>query len=262
VLPGLLLAAFFILYIVVRCYFQPALGPVLPLEERQVSWREKFRLLHAGLLPLVIIFSVIGLFVMGVTSLVESAAVGALAATLAALFKRRLSFSVMEVTLKRSLNISAMFMWIILAALCFGAVFDGLGAVKAIEYLFLEKWGLTPWEVLILMQLTYIIMGMFLDDTAMLVIVAPLYIPLIMTLGFNPIWYGVLYTITCQIAYMTPPFGYNLFLMKAMAPKEISLRDIYLSITPFVLIMIFALVLIMVFPQIALWLPELVFGAK
>ena len=125
--------------------------------------------------------------------------------------------------------------------------------------MFLDKWGLTPWEGLILMQLTYILMGMFLDDTAMLVIVALLYIPLIIKLGFNPIWYGVLYTITCQIAYMTPPFGYNLFLMKAMAPPEISLRDIYSSIIPFVLIMIFALGIVMAFPQVALWLPETVY---
>ena len=260
VVPGLLLATLFVLYIAVRCHLQPEMGPALKEEERRIPLVEKLRLLHAGILPLVIVFSVIGLFIMGVTSLVESSAVGALAATMAALFKRRLTRKVMDATLKKSLNISAMFMWIILAALCFGAVFDGLGAVKAIEYLFLEKWGLTPWEVLILMQLTYIVMGMFLDDTAMLVIVAPLYIPLIIKLGFNPIWYGVLYTITCQIAYMTPPFGYNLFLMKAMAPKEVSLRDIYHSIIPFVLIMILALGIVLAFPQTALWLPDLVFS--
>ena len=106
-----------------------------------------------------------------------------------------------------------------------------------------------------MMQLSYILMGMFLDDTAMLVIVAPLYVPLIIALGFDPIWYGVLYTITCQIAYMTPPFGYNLFLMKAMAPKEITLIDIYRSIIPFVLVMLFGLIIMMMFPQIALWLP-------
>ena len=119
----------------------------------------------------------------------------------------------METTLRKTLGVSCMFMWIILAALTFGAVFDGLGAGRAIETLFVEKWNLSPWGVLIMMQLSYILMGMFLDDTAMLVIVAPLYVPLIIALGFDPIWYGVLYTITCQIAYMTPPFGYNLFLM-------------------------------------------------
>jgi TRAP-type mannitol/chloroaromatic compound transport system permease large subunit len=163
---------------------------------------------------------------------------------------------VFEETLRKTLGISCMFMWIILAALCFGAVFDGLGAVKAIESFFVDRLNLGPWQILIMMQLSFILMGMFLDDTAMLVIVAPLYVPLVGALGFDLIWYGVLYTITCQIAYMTPPFGYNLFLMRAMAPPEVSLRDIYVSVTPFVLVMVLALVLVMLFPQIALWLPQ------
>ena len=260
VLPGLLLAGMFIAYIGIRCKLQPELGPALPREERNLDWSEKLRLLRAGVLTLVIIFSVIGLFLMGVTSLVESSAVGAVAASMAAWMKGRLNKDVVNETLQKTLSVSAMFMWIILAALCFGAVFDGLGAVKAIESLFLERWELTAWEVLILMQLSYIVLGMFLDDTAMLVIVAPLYIPLIIELEFNPIWYGVLYTITCQIAYMTPPLGYNLFLMKAMAPKEITLVDIYHSIIPFVLVMVFGLSIIMAFPAIALWLPDLVYG--
>jgi len=110
------------------------------------------------------------------------------------------------------------------------------------------------------MQLSFIVMGAFLDDTAMLVIVAPLYVPLVGSLGFDLIWYGILYTITTQIAYMTPPFGYNLFLMRAMAPPEITLKDIYSSITPFFLVMVFALAVVMVFPQIALWLPGYVYG--
>tara|TARA_R110002020_G_scaffold189757_2_gene389059 strand:+ start:16288 stop:17613 length:1326 start_codon:yes stop_codon:yes gene_type:complete len=258
VFPGLMMAGMFMLYIAIRCKLQPALGPALPEEERrQITRAEKFKLLQAGIVPIFIFFSMTGLFLLGYTSLVESSAVGAAAATLAALFKGRLNRKVMEETLRKTLSISCMFMWIILAALCFGAVFDGLGAVRAIETFFLENLGLGPWQVLILMQLSFIIMGMFLDDTAMLVIVAPLYIPLVAALGFDLIWYGVLYTITCQIAYMTPPFGYNLFLMRAMAPPEVTLRDIYVSVTPFVLIMILALVLVMIFPQIALWLPEL-----
>ena len=110
------------------------------------------------------------------------------------------------------------------------------------------------------MQLSFIIMGTFLDDTAMLVIVAPLYVPLAYALGFDLIWYGILYTITTQVAYMTPPFGYNLFLMRAMAPPEITIRDIYGSVFPFVMVMILALVMIMVFPEIALWLPHYVYG--
>ena len=258
ILPGLMMAVLFTLYIAIRCHFQPELGPVLPKEERKIPMKEKIGLLKAGLIPFAIFFTMTGLFLMGIASLVECSAVGALGATLAALYKKNLNKKVIEVTLRKTLGVSCMFMWIILAALCFGAVFDGIGAVKAIESLFIERWNLSPWGVLIMMQLSYILMGMFLDDTAMLVIVAPLYVPLIIALGFNPIWYGVLYTITCQIAYMTPPFGYNLFLMRAMAPKEISLYDIYRSIIPFVIVMCIGLAIVMIFPEIATWLPEYV----
>jgi tripartite ATP-independent transporter DctM subunit len=261
VFPGLMMATLFILYIVIRCRLNPALGPALPEEERQqITWGEKLRLLRAGIAPLFIFFSMTGLFLMGITSLVESSAVGATAATLVALVKRRLNARVFEETLRKTLGISCMFMWIILAALCFGAVFDGLGAVKAIEFFFVDRLSLGPWQILIMMQLSFILMGMFLDDTAMLVIVAPLYVPLVGALGFDLIWYGVLYTITCQIAYMTPPFGYNLFLMRAMAPPEVTLRDIYRSIIPFVGVMVFGLALVTAFPQIALWLPNHVYA--
>ncbi len=259
-MPGLMMASLFIIYIVIRCKIQPELGPTVPKEERDMPLREKLKYLRAGIAPFLIFFVMMGLFLGGITSLVESSAVGATGATLAALLKGRLNAHVMEETLRKTLGISCMFLWIILAALAFGAVFDGLGAVKAIKTLFIDNLNMEPWMILVLMQLSFIIMGMFLDDTAMLVIVAPLYIPLVKILGFDLVWYGVLYTITCQIAYMTPPFGYNLFLMRAMAPKEITLTDIYRSVTPFVLIMVFSLVLVMLFPQIALWLPKYVLG--
>jgi len=260
VVPGLIMAGMFMLYIGIRCRLQPHLGPALKEEERGVPMREKLRLLNAGLLPLGIFAVMMVPFVNGWTSLVESSAVGALAAFAAAVLKGRMTRTVFEASVRQTLAISCMFMWIILAALGFGAVFDGLGAVKAIENLFTDQLGLDPWMILILMQLSFIVMGTFLDDTAMLVIVAPLYVPLVGALGFDLIWYGVLYTITTQIAYMTPPFGYNLFLMRAMAPPEISLGDIYRSIVPFVLVMIAALALIMAVPDIALWLPNHVYG--
>lgn len=260
VVPGLMMAAMFIAYIYIRCRFQPHLGPPLDDKERAVPLSEKLRLLRAGILPIGIFAAMMIPFVNGWTSLVESSAIGAMTAFLAAVVKGRMTRDVFKVSVRQTLAISCMFMWIILAALGFGAVFDGLGAVRAIDNLFTEQLGLNPWMILILMQLSFILMGTFLDDTAMLVIVAPLYVPLVKILGFDLIWYGVLYTITTQIAYMTPPFGYNLFLMRAMAPPEISLRDIYASILPFVGVMVLALILIMAFPQIALWLPETVYG--
>jgi len=260
VFPGLMMAGMFILYILIRSWINPSLAPVLAVEERDMPLDEKLKLLTAGLLPIGIFAVMMVPFVNGWTSLVESSAIGALAAFFAAVVKGRMTKQVFENSVRSTLGISAMFMWIILAALGFGAVFDGLGAVKAIESLFTDQLHLGPWVILALMQLSFIVMGTFLDDTAMLVIVAPLYVPLVSALGFDLVWYGVLYTITTQIAYMTPPFGYNLFLMRAMAPPEITLRDIYASILPFVLVMIVALAIVMAFPQIALWLPETIYA--
>jgi tripartite ATP-independent transporter DctM subunit len=258
--PGLLMAAVFVIYIVVRCRLNPALAPTVSEADLAMPLAEKLKLLRAGIIPFAIFFVMTGLFVLGYTSLVESSAVGATAATVAAALKGRLSARLLHETAHKTLAISCMFLWLILAALAFSSVFDGIGAVRAIESIFITNWELTPWEVVILMQVSFIVMGMFLDDTAMLVIVAPLYIPLVdrLDLGIEGqmIWFGILYTITCQIAYVTPPFGYNLFLMRGLAPKEITLVDIYRSIWPFVLMMMLTIALVMLFPQIAMWLPQ------
>ena len=258
--PGLLMALMFTVYVIVRCKLNPKLAPVVADEELDIPLREKLKLLRAGIIPFIIFFSLTGLFIMGYTSLVESSAVGATAATLAAAAKGRLNWRLLYETSRKTLSISCMFLWLILAALAFGAVFDGIGAVRAIEALFITRWELSPWQVIIMMQISFIVMGMFLDDTAMLVIVAPLYVPLVKILGFDLVWFGVLYTITCQIAYIVPPFGYNLFLMRAMAPPGITLMDIYRSIIPFFFMMVLTMAIIMIFPDIAMWLPNYVYS--
>ena len=261
VFPGLLMAGLFIVYVLIRCGMNPRLAPRLSSDElAQITWGERLRLLRAGITPLVIFGAMMGPFVTGYVSLVESSVIGAVIASLVAVIKGRWTRTIWETCLRGTLNVTCMFMWILLAALAFGAVFDGLGAVRAIEAFFLEDLGLTRWQVIILMQVSFLLLGMFLDDTAMLVIVAPLYIPLVRALEFDLIWYGILYTITCQIAYITPPFGYNLFLMRALAPDQVTLGDIYRSIVPIVGIMILTLAIIMAFPQIALWLPGQVYG--
>ncbi|MEO3998126.1 TRAP transporter large permease subunit [Mesorhizobium sp. CAU 1732] len=261
IVPGLLMATLFTIYIYIRCRMNPEMGPAIPREELDAIPRaEKYRLLTAGILPLGIFAAIMGLFMTGVTSLVESSVVGAVLALLAALVTGRLNRTVLESSTRNTLSVSCMFLWIILGALCFSSVYDGLGAVRAIESLLLNTWDLNRWEILIAMMVSFVILGIFLDDTAMLVIVAPLYIPLVRMLEFDLVWFGVLYTITCQIAYITPPFGYNLFLMRAMAPPEITLPDIYRSIIPFFFMMVLTIAILMVFPQIALWLPNLYMG--
>lgn len=261
VIPGLLMAVLFILYILIRTKLNPALAPPMSEEElASVTRAEKFRLLRAGLLPVFIFVAMMVPFLNGWASLTEASVIGALAAVLAAIAKRRFTWTVFETATRQTLAITVMFMLIITAALSFGAVFDGLGAGRAINDFFLNSLGLEPWQILVLMQVSFLVMGMFLDDTAMLVIVAPVYVSLAKTLGFDLVWYGVLYTITCQIAYLTPPFGYNLFLMKAMAPPEFTLPVIYRSVAPFVLVMLLTLILVMIFPELALWLPREVLG--
>jgi tripartite ATP-independent transporter DctM subunit len=258
--PGLLMATLFCAYIYVRVKVNPALAPQLTDAELSMPLGQKIALLRAGVIPFLIFFAMIGLFLMGFTSLVESSAVGATAATLAAWWKGRLTRALIHQTARKTLAISCMFLWLILAALAFSSVFDGLGAVRAIENIFIHNWELSPWAIIVMMQVSFVVMGMFLDDTAMLVIVAPLYVPLVdgLDLGIEGqmIWFGILYTMTCQIAYITPPFGYNLFLMRGLAPKEITLVDIYRSIWPFVMMMIATMALVMIFPDIAMWLPR------
>lgn len=258
--PGLLMAAIFIIYIYVRVKVNPSLAPKLNEEELNMPMGEKLKLLSAGIIPVLIFAIMLGAFVSGWTSLLQSSALGATLATLACLVKGRLTFRLMHETAKQTMAVTAMFMWVILGALAFSSVFDGIGAVRAIENVFIHNWDLGPWQVIILMQLSFIVMGMFLDDTAMLVIVAPLYVPLVdrLDLGIEGqmIWFGVLYTITCQIAYITPPFGYNLFLMRGLAPKEVTLIDIYKSIWPFALMMMGTILILMLYPDIAMWLPN------
>ncbi|MGB6427671.1 MAG: TRAP transporter large permease subunit, partial [Methyloceanibacter sp.] len=173
ILPGLMMAAIFAIYIYLRCRLNPELGPALSEEElAEITWGEKISLLREGLMPLAIFGIMMGMFLTGTTSLVESSAVGALLSVIGALIERKLSWKVMEVSLSNTLSVTCMFLWLILAALCFSAVYDGLGAVKAIESLLLSTWSFDPWTILIIMLISFIVMGAFLDDTAMLVIVA------------------------------------------------------------------------------------------
>ena len=256
-IPGILLAVMYVAYIGIRCRRNPSLGPPLPVEER-VNWRGKFSSLKGGIAPVVLIFAVLGLLFMGVTTVMESAGVGAVGAIVCAAIHRKLNWSVIKVAMSETLRVSCLFLWILVAALLFSAVYDGLGAVKVLEPLFLSLKN--PVVILIMMQASFILMGTFLDDTAMLLIVAPLYIPIVANLGFDLVWYGVLYVITCEMAYLTPPFGYTLFIMRGIVPKEITMGDIYRSVIPFVAIQAACLGLVFAFPQLALWLPSVFFG--
>lgn len=261
ILPGLLLAGMYIAYIGIRCRLNPQLGPPVP-EERRVTQRERLSALRAAVPPIVLIFLVLGLFFMGVTTLVECSAFGAVGALAIAAMNRTLTRPVIREAMDETLAASSMIMWIFAAAILFSAIFDGLGAVYVVERL-LGITGGGPMGTIIMMMVSFLLMGMVLDDTAMLLIVAPIYIPLVANLGYDLVWFGVLYTVNCQMAMLTPPFGFNLFIMRGIVPKDsgITMGDIYRSIIPFVGIQAAGLAIIMFFPQIALWLPSVYFGS-
>ncbi len=261
VVPGFILATMYVIYIWIRCTINPKLGPPIS-SDIKITWEQRFRVLGVGIAPLLLIFAVLGLVFMGVTTVMECGAIGAAGSLIIAAIYGKLNWKIIDEIMDATMNISAMFIWIFVAAMLFSQVYDGLGAIHMVENLLNSLAGDNPWVVIIIMQLSFFLMGCVLDDTAMLLLVAPLYIPVVDKLGFDLVWYGVLYVLNCQIAYLTPPFGYNLFIMRGIVPpgSGITMGIIYKSVIPFVLIQMFCLVLVMIFPGLAMWLPDLFFG--
>ena len=258
--PGLLLAAMITVYVVVRSAIQPRLAPVVPREER-ASWREKFSSLRALIFPVLVVGMVLGSILLGIATPVEASAIGAFATLIGAAITRKLSWSMLKDATSMTLRLTAIAMWIFVAALAFGKVYGALGASELVEKT-LNVLNVGPLGVLIIMQLSYFFLGMILDDTAILFICLPIYIPIAIHLGFSPLWFGVLYIVNMQMAYLTPPFGYCLFLIKSVVPKDITMGDIYRSVWPFVIIQGICLALCIAFPEIVLWFPKLLFGLR
>ncbi len=265
--PGFMLATFYIIYIGIRCRLQPHMGPPIPPDER-ASWREKLISLKGLILPGMLITMVLGFIILGITSPTEASAAGAGGALICAIIHRRLSWSVFKEATLRTARITGIILWVVVGAIAFSTVYDGLGAAKMVEA-FIGGLPLGPYGVLILMQLSFFVLGMMLDDTAILFITLPIYVPLIRFLGFDPVWFGILYIVNMQMAFLTPPFGYTLFYMLGIVKdlyrtgtitEEITIGDVYRSVWPFVAMQGVGLAVIIIFPQIAMWIPTLFFG--
>jgi len=254
ILPGCLLALNTMGYIAVRCLFNPDLGPPLGKEAR-ASWSEKLKSLKAIIFPALLIILVLGLLYLGITTPTEASAVGAMGAFLCLILKRRLSWKVLEVSLLKTLELSCMIMWIILGAKLFSHIYYGIGAPDFIMSL-ISSLQVNRWIILIIMQIIMIFLGMFIDPMGIIVICTPVFVPIVQDFGFNTIWFAVLFTINMEVGYITPPFGFNLFYLKGVVPKEITMRDIYRAILPFALLDMFSLGIIMAIPEIVLWIPN------
>ena len=254
IIPGLILSTLYILYIGIRSALQPHLAPAVPIEERG-SLREKIISLRSVVLPFLLILLVLGSIYSGAATPTEAAGVGAFGAFVCAMIYGRLSWRVVLEAVRGTFVVTGMVMWIVAAAAAFTGLYIALGAQQLIIEL-VTGLEVNPWFIVIGMQIILFFLGMAMDDFAIVILTCPIFVPIITTLGFNTLWFGILLVVNMQMAFLTPPFGYNLFYLRGVAPKGVTMGDIYRSIVPFVGLQAIGLALVMIFPQLALWLPS------
>ena len=254
-IPGLITACLYILYITIRCHFQPHLAP---REAVEVTWRIRWAALKDIILPVLLVVLVLGSIFLGIATPTEASGVGAMGALLICFIYGRFTWKVLSDSCLETLKISGMVLWILIGATLFGVFYTSAGAQSLVMEL-VKGMQVNRWLILGAMQLILLISGMFMDDYAVVTICAPIFVPIAKFLGFDPIWFSILFILNMQVAYLTPPFGWALILLKGVAPPEIHTRDIWRSVPPFVGIQLLVLIIAMVFPQVALWLPEKMF---
>jgi tripartite ATP-independent transporter DctM subunit len=258
VVPGLFLATLYIAYIIIRCIIQPQMGPApSQLERSQITLRQKFASLRSIILPVTLIVVVLGSIYTGIATPTEAAGVGCLGAILSAVIYRRFSWGNLKDSVYATAMTTSMILWITIGAKCFISVFSAVGGDDLIRD-FVADLDINRWLVIITLQIILLLLGLFLDEIGIILLCVPVFLPIVVGLGFDPIWFGVLFLINAQMNYITPPFGYTLFYLRGVVPEGIHMGDIYRSIFPFLLIQIFAIGFFMVFPQTILWLPNFV----
>lgn len=253
-LPGFLLAFLYILYIYLRCLRNPLNGPPVPGEER-FNFIQKLESLKAVVFPLILIALVMAVIYFGIATPTEAAAIGLVGSLICALFKRQLNLANIKNMFVMGVKINAMVCWIMIGAVAYSRLVTTTGVGEWFCQL-ITGLEVNRWLILIGMQLLFFILGMVLDPAGIILITIPIFVPIIRTLGFDPLWFGVLFVVNMEMAYITPPFGFNLFVMKGIA-SELTLSDIYFSVWPFVALQILGLIILMVFPQLITWLPGL-----
>jgi tripartite ATP-independent transporter DctM subunit len=253
VVPGLLLTLIFILYIAIRCFFQKDLGP--PGEER-FTLRQKMATLKGVIAPLLLVALVLGVMYTGVCTATEAAGVGAGGAFLAAAIHRRLTWGRVHQSLMETMHLTVMIFWIIIGANAFTHFLAYAGIQDMIQKGILSL-EMNRWGIMIIIQLIYFVLGCFLDPAGILLLTTPIFVPVITKLGFDPLWFGILFVVNMEMAYITPPFGFNLFILKGVTPPSITMTDIYNSVWPFVACQALCLVICMIWPELATWLPSL-----
>ncbi len=256
--PGLMLAALYIIYIVVRCHLQPKLAPVIPVEERAVPVSQKIKLLFtAALPPILIILAVLGSIFAGIAPPTEAAATGATASLILTAANRKLNWKTFKSILLKSLNISCMVMLIGAMSVAFTAVFIKGRGGEVVQAAVLAAPG-GPWGSFIAVMFMYFILGFFIEWIGIFFIMVPILAPLAPVLGFDPLWFGMMICINLQMSFLTPPYAFAIFVLRGVAPPDLGITsaEIIRGVIPYILLIMVSLGLCIVFPQIILWLPS------
>jgi len=257
-IPGFMISAAFVIYILIRCYLKPELAPVIPVEER-APLRERLLALRGVALPIILVLMVLGGIWTGVTTAIEGAGAGAFGAMICALIKRKLTLASLKEAVTSTLKANVMVMWLLIGGSCYAAFMSASGMSAYLGNLLMNL-PLSPMGIVSVLLLVLLLMGMFIDSVAIIMITVPIFFPIIRALHLDPIWFGVLFTIAIIIGYITPPFGYNLFYMRAILPPEVSTKVIYGSVLPYIPIMILVMFVCMLFPKLILVIPGWLIG--
>jgi tripartite ATP-independent transporter DctM subunit len=271
VVPGLILSGLYIAYIAIMTFFKPELGPALPVDER-ISTSEKIHLLRNMAAPIALVTLVLGIIFAGIATPVEAAGVGTFGAIVVASMHRRMNWTNLRAAAITTLRVTGMVLWIIFGATLFVGFYVVNGGQEFVNETIIGT-GLGPYGILILMMVILVVLGMFLDWVGILLLAVPIFVPLMNSLSFDGVfglpgvppedlalWFGVVYMVNMQMSFLSPPFGYALFYLKSVAPPEISMAQIYRSSIPFLFLQATGLAICVIFPDVVLWLPRLIYG--
>ncbi len=255
-IPGFMLAFIYIAYVLIRCAINPKLGPPAPPELRNIPFSAKIASLKKVILPLMIIFSVLGSIYSGFTSVSEAAAMGVAGVIVAAAIRRTLNWSMLRDSMYTTMSTCGLLIWLSIGANAMVGVYNLLGGISYLKSI-MTGLPLDPIGVILVMMLIFLLLGMFMDWFSIMLLTMPIFAPTVTALGYDLIWFGVLFNITMQIGYLSPPFGQAAFYLKSVTPPEISLNHIYASVLPFIALQVVGLLAVLFFPDVALYLPRL-----
>ncbi|MBB1486886.1 TRAP transporter large permease [Oceanospirillum sediminis] len=257
--PAVLAIIFLVSYIIISCKLNPERAPLGTGQEATMTPKEKARTLRDGFMSVLLIFAVLGSIISGIATPTESGAIGVVGAVILAFFFKRFRLGMFKMAGMETAMLVSVAMWIILGATLFSN-FHLLMGVQDMIASFTEDLGLPPLGVIILMQLVMLGLGFIIDEFIIVLMCAPLFTPIVVDLGFDPIWFGILMILNIEIAVQTPPYGFALFYLKGIAPPGVTMLDIYKSVTPFILLKLMVLIICMLFPDLVMWLPNKVMG--